>query len=485
MTKEEVIAQGYDIIEVGKVKDNEPITNSYDYAKKEGVLPGSIVKIFKRHPQVRVEPAVYKNQNRYNLLFTFPPEEMETIYHLLEPKSTQIPNGYTSSLTLAKNTKRKHQGITNIIKTYIRRNSLEDIIIEGIYVGDTRKPTQIFLYPNEYEEDIKSRIGASKLTLQKVKEKLRRLTNEIEIVSDKYIPGEVFKVRCTNKNCHHIWDTSLNTIMVTPRCQECYPTATKKYTLQGIKNIVEPFKITLKDKEYVDCKKIMKWECNTCKHTWDISWDGLKNDKKGICCPSCTGRPVFLTAELLRKKCIKQNKEVLLLTDHRKDASTPLTWKCLIPHCGHTWTIETEDSYRIPACPICSPGLRGQYNRRSAEKYKHIWNNTKAILYCIECFDNEERFFKIGITKFTVEKRYPNYRKLPYNYRIHYVKETTLYKATILEESLLKMHSEYEYTCKRPFHGAGSEIFYKLIPNYIDTVNNMCYSLEIGDKSNG
>jgi len=62
-------------------------------------------------------------------------------------------------------------------------------------------------------------------------------------------------------------------------------------------------------------------------------------------------------------------------------------------------------------CPKC------QYNKNdNFHTYKKKRN--KSILYIIECWDENERFIKIGVTSRTVKSRFKDNFDMPYNYKV-------------------------------------------------------------------
>ena len=80
-------------------------------------------------------------------------------------------------------------------------------------------------------------------------------------------------------------------------------------------------------------------------------------------------------------------------------------------------------------------------------------NNKNSSLYIIECWNNEEKFIKIGITSKEINKRF-NKGNLPYNYKI--LKLITSINAGFiydLENILLKNSKSFKYIPKLYFVG--------------------------------
>lgn len=60
----------------------------------------------------------------------------------------------------------------------------------------------------------------------------------------------------------------------------------------------------------------------------------------------------------------------------------------------------------------------GQVSNYKKENYIKKAGNRKCIFYTLRCFNEQEEFYKIGITMNTVPSRYNTNKKMPYNYEI-------------------------------------------------------------------
>lgn len=80
----------------------------------------------------------------------------------------------------------------------------------------------------------------------------------------------------------------------------------------------------------------------------------------------------------------------------------------------------------------------GGFNPTIAERKKYEWLNKSAKVYTIKCWNDEEEFYKIGITTTSIKTRFKN-SYMPYNYEVVDIIETNLYDAVYLER---KMHGE-------------------------------------------
>lgn len=109
-------------------------------------------------------------------------------------------------------------------------------------------------------------------------------------------------------------------------------------------------------------------------------------------------------------------------------------------------------------CAKC--GYEASGYTKSKFKSKCIQNNNGlGILYILECFNEQERFFKIGITSRSIKARYNSKRDLPYAYRV--IDEIIGDPEFIydLEIKLHKEHKQYQYIPLIPFGGHLTECF--------------------------
>ena len=92
--------------------------------------------------------------------------------------------------------------------------------------------------------------------------------------------------------------------------------------------------------------------------------------------------------------------------------------------------------------------------------YKPI--SPTATIYVIQCWNEEEFFYKIGYTTRTVEERFAVFRghvNMPYKYKIiHQIKLQNV-QARQLEKELLAQVYKHHYTPKIPFSGSKRECF--------------------------
>jgi hypothetical protein len=94
----------------------------------------------------------------------------------------------------------------------------------------------------------------------------------------------------------------------------------------------------------------------------------------------------------------------------------------------------------------------------NAEKYKEQWGNIDSLVYIIKCENNEEIFYKIGVTKTGIKKRFESKLNMPYDYKIVKKFDMNLYDAVYYEYYLHSINSKNKYNTKINF-GGDSECF--------------------------
>ena len=105
---------------------------------------------------------------------------------------------------------------------------------------------------------------------------------------------------------------------------------------------------------------------------------------------------------------------------------------------------------------------KGGYCVTLAERHKDSWQSIDAIVYFLKFYNDDEIFYKIGITKSTLEKRLSWIKCNEYNIDVIHTIKTNLYDAIYKERELHEFYSEYRYRPKHKF-GGYTECFSKII----------------------
>ncbi|NTY98688.1 hypothetical protein FCH30_15965 [Acinetobacter radioresistens] len=76
-----------------------------------------------------------------------------------------------------------------------------------------------------------------------------------------------------------------------------------------------------------------------------------------------------------------------------------------------------------------------------------------AMIYVIRCYDDQEEFYKIGITTKSLDVRFPDRSGLPYDYDVLSLQNGDRKKLYKFEAMILRLLKKYRYTPKKPFRG--------------------------------
>lgn len=89
--------------------------------------------------------------------------------------------------------------------------------------------------------------------------------------------------------------------------------------------------------------------------------------------------------------------------------------------------------------------------KKSSQKSKNL---TSYKLYFIKCWDENESFYKIGITFVKISDRFNCFRRMPYKYKIiKVIKSSSCEKIYNLEKKYHLQHKIFKYIPKKDFHG--------------------------------
>lgn len=106
--------------------------------------------------------------------------------------------------------------------------------------------------------------------------------------------------------------------------------------------------------------------------------------------------------------------------------------------------------------------------------YKKIKNNPSSTprLYLLECFNQEEKFLKVGITMHTIKKRYPGKYQLPYNYNVVFELVSDANKVFSIEKKIKKEYGDFLYHPKLKFNGCYECFDVQILHDILNFINN-------------
>jgi hypothetical protein len=108
-------------------------------------------------------------------------------------------------------------------------------------------------------------------------------------------------------------------------------------------------------------------------------------------------------------------------------------------------------------CPKCAKENNKFIGKRSYTEWKNLGQISKNFdsfkVYIIECWNDDERFYKIGKTFVSLENRFSSKARMPYKWRIVKTIISDAIEICQLENLLIKNHKELKYIPKLDFHG--------------------------------
>lgn len=115
-------------------------------------------------------------------------------------------------------------------------------------------------------------------------------------------------------------------------------------------------------------------------------------------------------------------------------------------------------------CPQCGH----QYNSYIKSEWIKSAGNKQGIFYIIKCWNDNEEFYKVGITHNGVHKRYAGKEAMPYVYEI--IREIYSDDKELIwnmEKESIKKLKDYHYSPLTPFSGSKYECFYHIPENLL------------------
>ena len=198
----------------------------------------------------------------------------------------------------------------------------------------------------------------------------------------------------------------------------------------------------------VTCKIHGEWETNP------------RNFIKGCGCPKCKGKNLSLEEWVERFK-VKHGDRY----DYSKFIYIGVYDKSTIICSNHgEFQQNAHNHSNGQKCPICSREEsyvnNTYYNKTLAERFKESWSKIPCKLYIVKMYDDNETFFKVGITNQDITRRFRAY-DTPYNIEVLQQIQTNRYEAVIEEDRIIKINAENKYKPLNNFKGY-TECFTKI-----------------------
>lgn len=165
---------------------------------------------------------------------------------------------------------------------------------------------------------------------------------------------------------------------------------------------------------------------------------------------------------IIKGKQIHTNRYLYNNTLYGRNAHEKVTITCRI-HGDFSITPNSFLSKKC-GCPKCGKisGVRKLSAQNNLGWSRTNWikrlEGKSATLYVLRCWNEQEEFYKIGITGRTVKDRYNGPKALPYNYEvIHIIESKDIGYVYDLEHKLLQESKQFKYIPELPFVGSLQE----------------------------
>jgi len=195
-----------------------------------------------------------------------------------------------------------------------------------------------------------------------------------------------------------------------------------------------------------------RWQCVCdCGNEKSIQSSNLTTNKTKSCgCGSreaglLNNQKAKLNEDEVRNRCKKYGFDYI---SGFNGIQKPAWFQC--QECQHKFEVKAEKViYDINQCPQCSIGSHGYlttdfFNRRPDLR------DVPCIVYLLKLKGDDEEFWKIGITRRTVEKRM---YQIPYELVESQIIKTTFWNAYLIEKDLKRAIKKYRYTPSIDFGG--------------------------------
>lgn len=210
------------------------------------------------------------------------------------------------------------------------------------------------------------------------------------------------------------------------------------------------------DTIYTRAKNKLKIKCNSCLNIFEQTGD---DHLRGYGCSFCGGTKKKNFNEFYL--CAKEKHGNKF--EYREDEFSSLKEKMniLCKACGEIFYQQPKKHLTGDGCPKCRLDSMG-WKKSDFIRFCEKNNNGMGIIYLIQCFNQNESFFKIGITSKTVEYRYHSRKSMPYEYKILSQLELPALDTWSSERTLMTISKEHKYSPIIPFGGSVRECFSEL-----------------------
>lgn len=288
------------------------------------------------------------------------------------------------------------------------------------------------------------------LALDDIKERLKYIHPNIQIVSQKYLNNHSkFKCKCIVDN--YEWETTWQALSKGKGCPKCNNTC--RISLDYIRNYIkENFSnIELLSKTYD--KNNLKLKCLACGHKWQTTWANLRRTNG---CIECTKKRTIdksrFSLDEVKNKLYKTNPNIEIISKEYLNNKSKMLFRCKIDNCE--WSATWSDVSKGTGCPIC--GIKkiskeNNYNWKGGVSSLSIYLRQKILDWKYKSFKKYNNKCVItGSSKNVIIHHLVSfnsilyetmeYLKLPIHNKISQYTEEEL---KLIEEKFLELHYKY------------------------------------------
>ena len=277
--------------------------------------------------------------------------------------------------------------------------------------------------------------------------------NKIEVRKLNYSSPKLHSAECICK-FHGFFEITVGSLLQGSDCHFC---TDRKINKSRFLERVEKDK-QLKDRNY-DYSALTEFEGAETRQTFICEKHGkfqqsIARHLAGDGCRQCS---IDKRAKLnLEKAAKKWPQNAFDIHDCRYDYSKSAYLGAQIPTeiiCPHHGSFFQQPNNHLngAGCPNCANEVR--VLGETISNLIKDGRNPEGRLYVLECFDDKEHFFKIGITSKTVELRYPSHTSMPYDYILLLEVDIGLIESFQIEQRILVTYSEFSFHPKKYFGG--------------------------------
>jgi len=195
--------------------------------------------------------------------------------------------------------------------------------------------------------------------------------------------------------------------------------------------------------------------------------------KAGNGCPKCAGNCNLNTIEIIKQFKATHGERY----DYSKVVYKGIFYKVEIICTEHGSFFQVAKTHRSGSgCPKCAITI--DHTKESYINLCRTYANGESYLYVIKCFDENEEFYKIGISYYGAKLRFNSKGKMPYEFEILSEIKSEVGLIWDLEKKIHKILRQFRITPSKSFHGA-TECFYKISHDVEDLIRSIKASNKI------